>query len=157
MKQSKPSTPNLSVVEDASGKTYIINLDTNTILNKASKASTNIQEVTNFVGLLSDEVVADKDAIKYKGWLAEEHDCNTTIDWHTHTKSANDTATQEGYTALTLTRETYLFLLDTRATVHILLVSTNFTSLKPISSQTVKGMGGIIYISIRHWRCQTAD
>ena len=132
----------MSVVKDASRKAYIVNLDTNTILNEASKASANIQEVTNCVGLSSDEVFADKDAIKYEGWLAGEHECSTTIDWHTHTKSTNDAATQKEYTALTLTRETYSFFLDTRATVHILLVSTNFTSLRPISSWTVKGMGG---------------
>lgn len=75
MRWSKPSTPNLSVIKDASRKAYIVNLDTSAILNKASEASANIQEVTNFVGLLSDEVVADEDAIIYEGWLAGEHDC----------------------------------------------------------------------------------
>ena len=85
-KQSKPgnNTSNLSVIKDANGKAYIVNLNTNSILNKSSDTKTN--DTTNFVGLSSDEShlapsISDEEAIEYEGWLAKDHD-DTTIDWH---------------------------------------------------------------------------
>ena len=98
LKQIKSnSTSNLLVIKDASEKAYIVNLDNNTILNQTSETITKTQDTTNSVGLSSDESnfnlpIDDEEAIEYKGWLAG-NDCDTTINWCTHThytKSANN-------------------------------------------------------------------
>ena len=153
LKQTKSnSTSNLSVIKDASGKAYIVNLDNNTILNQTSETITKTQDTTNFVGLSSDKSnfnppINDEEAIEYVGWLAG-NDCDTTIDWRTHThytKSANNVdgnAIEEEYTAIVMNKGSHPFFLDTGATIHISPISTDFISLKPISSRTVKGIGG---------------
>ena len=141
MKQIKSgNTSNLSVIKDASGKAYIMNLDTNTIINETP--DTSASDTTNFVGLLSDESnhipsMSDEDAIEYEGWLAGE-DSNTTVDWCTCTSSTM----QEEYAALVINKGSYPFLLDTGATVHISPISTDFEFLKPTSSWTIRGVGG---------------
>ena len=119
---------------------YIMNLNTNTIINEI--LNTSASDTTNFIGLSSDESnhipsMSDEDTIEYKGWLAGE-DSNTMVDWHTCTSST----TQEEYAALVINKGSYPFLLDTGATIHISLISTDFEFLKPTSSWTIRGVGG---------------
>ena len=122
-----------------SGKAYIINLDNNTILNQTPETVTKAQDTTNFVGLSSDKSnfnlpINDKEAIEYEGWLAG-NDYDTTIDWCTHTHNTKSTiniarnADKEEYTVIIMSKGSHPFLLDTGATVHISLISTDFISL----------------------------
>ena len=137
----KNNTSNLPVVKDGNGKAYIVNLTTNTILNEApGTVSAKTHAAETFVGFSSTETqpISIEDAIEYEGWLAMD-ELNTTIDWRTHFSTIDvavaigDTGRRGDLTHISSSKHSP-FLLDTGAAVHISPDSTDFTSLRAISS-----------------------
>ena len=132
-------------MRDASGKAFIIQVDPGDVSMPTPAAE--------FAGIASD-AIPNTDAlalsieqVEYEGWFAFEEEPKVSIDWNTHTKPSDVAAISEispinQNNRTPISTDDLPFYVDTGATVHISPERSDFLTLKPTTTRSVKGVGG---------------
>jgi len=136
--------------KDANGHTFIAHIDADTVTATSSATTTehaNLATVDDTPSLDIPASLNTIETVECEGWLACLDEPIVSIDWakfcnDIDNSSAMIAALHQTHRTPITSLDTCPFYLDSGASVHILPESSDFLSLRPITSKAIKGVGG---------------